>query len=635
LPPKVLTKPGSGGTKSLQRGAQARTEEVQALADLRGAKAAARAMRSIGAVSLAALQLSWALPAVAQLAPSPLSPTPFPGQPVPGRNVPPPAPPLAPQFEFSIPAPQRGPVPRAVDAIEFDVTDIKVTGATKFPASAFRPLYAPLLGKKAHLSDIIGVADKIEALYREHGYVLTRAYVPPQTVSGGVFQINVVEGYVKAAAVSGGDDDTRSRVQAYVDPVTKERPATLGTMERGLLMANDLPGTTASGLLRPSPTEPGASDLLVTLNQEPWEVTLYSDNRGAEITGPVTVGIQAIANTTPFTTGQFMVDLSGTPDFSERRLFQGHYVRPIGDDGMLFTLQGVVAHGEPAALGGNLVSNSDAVGVRLSYPLIVSRPTRVTLEGGLTIQMATVEAASAAAGLAAGLGTVPVYNDDQWRDADVALTVQRRGLLLDSLTAATIGVTQGLPILGAYSTTPFADALGGVPAYPGADAGGSLGFTKYTLVVTHDQPVTGPISLNFHGIGQWTNERLVIGEQTSFGGSGIGRGYDPASLSADAGAGLASEVRYDMHLPQYHLDTTQFYYFFDAARILPRRSDEPPPIPPLMERNSLLSTGFGVRVALLERVTGGIEFAQELRGVPNNDQGKTGARILFNAAVRF
>ncbi|HVB15039.1 MAG TPA: POTRA domain-containing protein [Stellaceae bacterium] len=547
---------------------------------------------------------------------------PFPGQAEPGRNLPPPAPSLSPQFDFSIPAPQRGPIPRAVDVIEFDVTGIKVVGATVFKPDDFTPLTAPLIGQKAKLSDIIDIADKIETMYRQRGFVLTRAFVPPQTVSNGVFQINVVEGFVKAAAVSGGGELARERVEAYIEPVTQERPATLGAMERGLLLANDLPGTTASGLLRPSPTDPGASDLLVNLAGQPWEATIYSDNRGAAITGPVTLGYQLVANSLRYVPGQVTFDVSGTPDLSQRSLVQGKYARPVGDDGMIFTATGVLAHGVPAAAGGNLVSDSYAFGARLSYPVIVTRPTRVSVEGGLTVQAARVTQAGQSAGLLAGVAS-PVINDDHWREADVAVTVQQNGLIHESTTAATFGVTQGLPILGAESTKPAA-----------MTEGASTGFTKFTLVAQHDQPISGPVSANFHALGQYTGERLVIGEQTSFGGSGIGRGYDPASLAADIGIGLASELRYDAHFPQYRLDTSQFYLFFDAAKVRPLH-DELAILPGTVNRRSLLSTGFGVRIALLQRVTGGIEFAQELRGTPNNDSGKTGSRILFNAAVRF
>ena len=364
-------------------------------------------------LALAAVDLCWVVSATAQQAPL------FPGEPEPGRNFPTPAPAPAPQFEFSIPAPRRGPVPRSVDEIEFDVSDIKVVGSTVFPAEAFKPLTAPLIGKKAKLSDMIAIADKIEAMYRDNGYVLTRAYVPPQTVANGVFQITVVEGFVKAAAVSGGDDDTRQRVEAYVKPVTEEKPATLDTMERGLLLANDLPGTVASGLLRPSPTEPGASDLLVNVDQTPWDATVYTDNRGAKSTGRTTVGAQIVDNDLYAVPGQFMIDASGTPDFDERKLFQARYTRPVGYDGAQLSVSGVVANGSPAAAGGSLVSDSYALGTRLSYPLIETREQRISVEGGLTDQEERVTV---------GSNSFCVFSDDRWHTVDGAVTVQQRGL---------------------------------------------------------------------------------------------------------------------------------------------------------------------------------------------------------------
>jgi hemolysin activation/secretion protein len=585
--------------------------------------------RGAAGLSLVAFQLCWAGVAVAQQ-----SPTPFPGQPEPGRNIPAPAAPPVPQFEFSIPAPQRGPIPRAVDEITFDVSDIKVVGSTLFKPEDFQPLTAPLIGKSDKLSDIISVADRIEAMYREKGYVLTRAFVPPQTVANGVFQINVVEGYVKAAAVNGGNDMTRDYVNAYVQPVTQEKPATIETMERALLMANSLPGVTASGLLRPSPTEPGASDLLVNLNEQPFDATVYSDNRGSALTGPITVGYQLVGNDLVYVPGQLMVDISGTPLLEQRRLIQAHYTRPVGYDGLTLTVGGVLAHGVPAALGGALTSDSYAASVHLNYPLIVSRALNVSTAGGLTVQGSKVTQGGTAGTALTAAGISDITNDDHWREADVSVSAQDRGLINDSVSSGTVGITQGIPVFGASSTTNGLATNTNGPI--GAEDGSSVAFTKYTFTGQHDQPIVGPVSASFHALLQYSDERLMIGEQTSFGGSGIGRGYDPAALAGDSGGGLSSELRYDAHFPKYHLDTTQFYAFFDTARIWPNHDQAPIVIPMFpTNRNDLASIGFGVRVSLLQRATGGIEFAQQLKGVPNSNNGKTGARILFNAAIRY
>ena len=595
--------------RTLHRGVGDGPGDGQGILGRAGISKSRKLIRVVAGLALAAIELCWAAAALAQAA-TPL----FPGQAEPGRNVPAPAPEAPPpQFEFSIPAPRRGPVPRAVDDIEFDVSDIKIDGSTVFGPDAFKPLVDPLIGHKAKLSDIIAIADKVEALYRERGYVLTRAYVPPQTVGNGIFHVTVIEGFVKATAVEGGDDRTKSLVEAYVAHISGEKPTRIETMERGLLLANDLPGVAASGLLRPSPSEPGASDLVVNLHETPWQATVYSDNRGAVATGPVTLGAQFVANTLYYVPGQLFFDVSGTPELSQRRLFQARYTKPVGTDGATVSVSGVLAHGVPASAGGNLISQSYALGAQVAYPWLVSRLTQVSFAGGFNIQAERVTLVS---------DSFCTFSDDHWRTVDGAVTAQRRSLVGDSATGVTVGMTQGIPAFGANSISPCTGS-----------EGASTGFTKFTAVANHDQPIVGGLSVNFHALAQAALERLVIGEQTSFGGSGIGRGYDPASLASDNGVGVQGELRYDLHFPKYHVETVQFYGFVDFAHTW--RTEPTPPGLTAGGAQSLASTGFGMRMALLQTVTGGIEFAQQLKGVPNNDNGKTGSRILFNAAVHY
>src|SRR6266481_4900704 len=170
---------------------------------------------------------------------------------LPGRDQPLPLP-IAPDndFDFSIQAPKRAPVPRAADELTFVLRDITITGTTVYSAETLRPFYEGLIGREVKLADIIAVADAIEAKYREAGYILTRAFVPPQRVANGVFTLSVVEGYVKALDVEGGNAAAQDQVKAYLQPVLAAHPLDIHTMERALLLANDMPGITASGLLR-------------------------------------------------------------------------------------------------------------------------------------------------------------------------------------------------------------------------------------------------------------------------------------------------------------------------------------------------------------------------------------------------
>src|SRR5262249_46095490 len=143
--------------------------------------------RPLCAVLALSAVLPWAIvatPAVAQVG--------LPGAVEPGRDRPMIMAPSQPNFDFSIEGPRRSPVPRAVDEIQFRLTDIQIQGATTISPERFRPLYQSLIGKDVSLSQILDVADAIEAEYRRAGYLLVRAFVPPQKVANGSFTINVV-----------------------------------------------------------------------------------------------------------------------------------------------------------------------------------------------------------------------------------------------------------------------------------------------------------------------------------------------------------------------------------------------------------------------------------------------------------
>src|SRR5450631_2998135 len=89
----------------------------------------------------------------------------LPGAVEPGQDRPLPHPAPTPAFDFSVEAPHRSAVPRAVDEIKFKLTDIKIDGATTLSAAYFRPLYANMIGKQISLADIFNIADEIDKEY--------------------------------------------------------------------------------------------------------------------------------------------------------------------------------------------------------------------------------------------------------------------------------------------------------------------------------------------------------------------------------------------------------------------------------------------------------------------------------------
>src|SRR4029077_2714040 len=121
------------------------------------------------------------------------------------------------------------------------------------------------------LAAVYELARRITAKYGAAGYVLSRAIVPPQNFGrhGAVVQIQVVEGYVdnviwpmeKLARYRNFFDDYTARIIA-------DRPANNRTLELHLLLAQHTPSVQFAPTLKPSPTHPNASTLIVEVTEK-------------------------------------------------------------------------------------------------------------------------------------------------------------------------------------------------------------------------------------------------------------------------------------------------------------------------------------------------------------------------------
>jgi len=547
-------------------------------------------------------------PVTALAGPPPID---LPGAVQPGHDRPLPQPEAPPTFDFSVEAPHRSPVPRAVDEIKFKLADIRLVGATTLSPDSFRPLYAGLIGKDVSLANIYDVADAVENAYRAAGYLLVRAYVPPQHVKDGIFTIKVVEGFVESTSVQGGDPATQRQVKAYLEPILRDRPLRLKTIERSLLLSNDIPGVAATGVLRPSPSVAGASDLIVTITAPPITGSLSSTNRGSHFSGIWTVtGAAAYAGI--FGGDELDATVTTTPgNLSQQDSGQLRYRTEIGDDGLMGTLLGAVTHGVPGgSLGAaDIRTDSWAVGPRLTYPLIRTRADTVTLDGGFTVQNANVDIL--------GVG----INHDQWRVLDMSISYASNNFLAGIFSSA-FDVAQGLPILGA---TPNHS--------PELSLDGRTTFTKATALLHYTNNLYAPFSFAISGAGQYAFEPMITGEQILFGGTQIGRGYDPGAITGDSGAGGSFELRYDTRIDQFWIQNLQPYAFFDAAKVW--NMARPPAAGIPLNDYSIASTGAGLRFWFPYNIYLDLEGARTLNAVPGSDSGKQATKLLVDIAITF
>ncbi len=146
--------------------------------------------------------------------------------------------------------PRNGPVfkgdirvpPGEAGELSLVLESVAVEGSTVYPAEDLASLWEGRLGRKIALAEVFGIVDAITARYRNDGYILSRAILPPQTIEDGAVKIRIVEGYIDDVRFEGEVRGDRALLDAYAAKIKGSRPLSIAHLERYLLLIDDLPG---------------------------------------------------------------------------------------------------------------------------------------------------------------------------------------------------------------------------------------------------------------------------------------------------------------------------------------------------------------------------------------------------------
>ena len=84
--------------------------------------------------------------------------------------------------------------PKNVDQYSVDLKSIELTGANAVDADDLGQVYQDRIGSSATLGEIYDIADRLPAMYRRKGFVLSQAIAPAQKIEDGMVQIQIIEG---------------------------------------------------------------------------------------------------------------------------------------------------------------------------------------------------------------------------------------------------------------------------------------------------------------------------------------------------------------------------------------------------------------------------------------------------------
>lgn len=193
------------------------------------------------------------------------------------------------------PAPRPTPAPAGAEQKTLTVSKFVFNGNTAFTPDALAAVVAAYTGKPVTLAQVYEAADKVVAHYVAAGYSLASVTLPPQKITNGVVQLEVVEGRLAALNVEGNSRYRPEQITHQLGAFTPGQLYRGADIESGLYRVNALPGLSARAVLQPGSSY-GSSDLLIRVEEQAWTASLAGDNYGREDLGEFRSSLSATVN---------------------------------------------------------------------------------------------------------------------------------------------------------------------------------------------------------------------------------------------------------------------------------------------------------------------------------------------------
>lgn len=459
----------------------------------------------------------------------------------------------APLSEPRIQITEDGKFSGASGGAQFTLQSLQIAGSTVFTEDELLAPYRKLFGTRIGFGELNAITAELTKKYRDAGYLLSRVIIPEQEVeqAGAAIRLLVVEGYIESIEYT-GDKRVLERFKNYFAPVEKkiigQKPLEHSAFERYMLLMQDVAGIEISSRFQKG-TLPGASILVLDVQDDMVEGSLGWGNTGTDASGPGIASASLAVNTLPVIGAQTSVAYSQANNYREYWSLQIAQRYQMWNG---LTFNASYAYSDSPEMDTDFArlfeytTRSHTFNVGASYPIIRSRDVNLRL--GISYEHRNSDA--------------DVFDERFTKDRLRTLSVNANMDFSDALG----GVTQIIPTI--YRGLNVFDATN-----ESLDASNSLApaeFWKFGIYVSRNQQLPYNFSVFTAAEAQFSDASLSSYNKFFLGGSQFGRGYDPGVIEGDNGFAALLEPRWTYYLSDR--TALQLFAFIDWGTVWTSKS---------------------------------------------------------------
>ena len=459
---------------------------------------------------------------------------------------------------------------QAEGKLNVTLTGIRFKGTSLLSDKELQPVVAKFLNTSMNYEQMLDIGMAVESYYRQHNH-LARVILPPQDLSSGVLELDVIESVVSKIEVEEQLVELPNTEDHILALLKAQQPVgghlNTQSLERGLALANDLPGVSVQASLKEG-QQAGDTELLLKMYQtRTRDADVTFDNAGSRSTGAER--LMATLTLLNPTDKQDMFNLVGVLTRGSEYL-RTAYSLPIGLDGWrmganLSFMNYKVVVGDVGMVGafGNAVTK----GLEWVYPLLRSNEASATV---------SINA-----------------------DAKHFKNTSAQGLLMSDYEAKVLstqiaGFYRSLEPGGGSGTYLVQYSQGNINLDGSlsqvTDASGAHtegGFGKFKTALTWQQPLTTQTSAFISYTGQLANKNLDSSEKMQLGGINGVRAYPTGEGSGSDGQLVQMELRHQLD------NGVTVAGFYDWGKVWQQHD---PNFPGGPQKNQLVYQGFGASI---------------------------------------
>ncbi|QIW15442.1 hypothetical protein A4G20_03405 [Pasteurellaceae bacterium RH1A] len=400
---------------------------------------------------------------------------------------------------------------------------------------------SPYLQGQIKLADLYKLTEQITQYYRQQGYLVARAILPPQEIEDGRVKIIVIRGEIGQVALN-NQSRLRDRFPLGFASTSLENKAYLNKaeVEKLALLLNDVPGV-VSNLSIKAGQEVGQTDLTLNLADAPKRFGGYlmADNQGGKDTGEYRFTLGTYAHNIFGFGDELNLNAisSNSGNLKSARLDYSGLIDGYG------SRLGIMASYLNYKLGGNFKDlnakgNSHTLGAYIQHPTIRKTGFRLDTKLGFNQQKLTDKQEAV---------------DLRQKRTINALTLDLNG----SWSSLKNGVTY-FGLSGLFGN--LHNQTNELEQYQDENIQPKSRFTVFNYSLSHEQSLPKSLALNLGINGQLADKTLDSSQKLLLGGLYAVRGYKSGAVSVDEGHIFQAELKHNLALFKESILTSSVFY---------------------------------------------------------------------------